>query len=119
MIEHATQQIKEVARRFDGKKYIINEDNCAEHRNKKVYGKMPGVTTDEEWRLNEDDGKYLQTIDSQHSPNVNVVPNAYLNQTTEFEDMKKVGGTYESDKKMTTHALSSHPRWRSAWMICR
>ena len=58
MIEHATQQIKEVARRFDGKKYIINEDNCAEHRNK-VYGKMPGVTTDEEWRLNEDDDENM------------------------------------------------------------
>ena len=43
--------------------------------------------------------------DSKHSPNVNVVPNAYLNQKIEFEDMKKVGGTYESDKKETSHAL--------------
>ena len=40
MTEHATQQIKEFDRRFDGKKYIINEGNCAEHWNKKAYGKV-------------------------------------------------------------------------------
>ena len=36
MTEHVTQQIKEVARRFDGKKYIINEDQCAEHLNQVI-----------------------------------------------------------------------------------
>ena len=36
---------------------------------------------------------------------MNEGPNAYLNQMIEFENMKKVGGTYESDKKMTTHAV--------------
>ena len=117
MTEHATQQIKEVARRLDGKKYIINEDNCAEHQHK-VYGKMPGVTTYEEWKLNEDDEKYMQTTDSQHSPNVNVVPNAYLNQMTEFEGMKKVGGYLRVGQKEDDTRLSSPPRWRSAWMIC-
>ena len=40
MTEHAAKQIKEFDRRFDGKKYVINEDNCAEHRNKKGYGKL-------------------------------------------------------------------------------
>ena len=105
MTEHLTQQIKEVARRFDGNKYIINEGNCAEHWNKKVYGKMPGVITDEEWKLNEDDDENMQTTDYQHSPHMNVVPNTYLNQMIKFEDMKKVGCTYESDKKTATHAF--------------
>ena len=66
---------------------------------------MLEFTTDEEWKLNEDDDENMQTTDSQHSPNMNVVPNAYLNQMIKFENMKKVGGTYESDKKRATHAF--------------
>ena len=46
---------KEFTRRFDGKKYLITVDGCAEHRHKKFHGKMLGAITDEEWKLNEDD----------------------------------------------------------------
>ena len=75
------------------------------HRHKKFYGKEPGFTTDEELKLTEEDDEKLQTIYSQHSPNVSERLNAYLNQMIEFENMKKVGGTYVSDKKMKTHAF--------------
>ena len=66
---------------------------------------MPGVTTDEEWKLNEDDVEKMQTNDSQHSPEVDVVPNAYLNQMMKFENMKKGRGTDESDKEKATHVF--------------
>ena len=38
--KHATQQIKKIDRRFDWKEYIFNEENCADHWNKRVCGKM-------------------------------------------------------------------------------
>ena len=74
---------------------------------------------DEEWKLNEDDVERQETSYSQHSPNMNVVPNTYLNQVIKFENMKKVGGTYESEKKKTTHALIFTSWMEKAWMKCR
>ena len=106
MTEHATQQIKEVTRRFDGKKKIIKEDQCAEHRNTKVHGYMPVITTDEEWKFNDDDDENMQTTDFLHSPNEIVEPNAYLNQMISSEDTKKVRDTYSLDKKNAAHTLT-------------
>ena len=105
MTEHATHQIKEFARRFDGKKYIINEDNNAEYGHKKFHEQIPGAITDEEWKLSEDDDERQQTIYSQNSTNENEGPIEYMNQKIEFENMKKVGCTYVSDNKMKTHAF--------------
>ena len=53
--EHAKQQIKELDRRFDGKKYIMIEDSCTEQWDKKIYGKKPGPQTNMKWQPNDYD----------------------------------------------------------------
>ena len=106
MTEHATKQIKEFNRRFDGKKYIIKEDQCAEHRNTKVHGYMPVITTDEEWRINEVEDENLQTSDFQLSPNAIFEPNAYLNQMIRSEDTEKVRDIHCLDNKNAAHTLT-------------
>ena len=104
--ELATQQVKEIDRRFDGKKYIINEDNCAEHWNKKVCGKMSESKTDVKWKFNDDDDESAQTTDFLHSPNAIVEPYAYLSQLINLENKKKVRKTYGLDKKNAAHFLT-------------
>ena len=92
-------QPKEFARRFGGKKYLITVNVHAVHRHKELHGKMRGATTEEELRLNDEHDERLQTIYSQHSPNENEGPIAYLNQMLKFEKTKNVGGTYELGEK--------------------
>ena len=41
--------------RSDGKIYIINDDSCTEHWNKKVCRKMPESKTGVEWKFYDDD----------------------------------------------------------------
>ena len=99
MTEHATHQPKEFARRFDGRKYLITVDDCAEHRHKELHGKMQGATMEEELRLNDEHDERLQTIYSQHSPNENEGPIAHLNQMLKFENT--------TDSKESDHIKSS------------
>ena len=105
MTEHTTQQFKEFDRRFDGK-YIINEDNCTEHRNKKGYGKLPELDKGEKWKSNDDVDKGAQTTDFLHSPNVIVEPNAYLNQLASSEDKMKARNTYGLVKKNAARSFT-------------
>ena len=99
MTEHATHQPKEVARRFDGKKYSITVDDCAEHRNKKFHGKMLGATTNEDLDLNVENDTRQHTIYSQYSRKKNEGPIANPYRLLKFEKTRMVGGTYELSKK--------------------
>ena len=69
---------------------------------------MPGVTTDEELKLADEDDEKLQTIHSQHSPNENEGPNAYLNQMDRIREHEEGGrylrvGQKEDDTRFYLH----------------
>ena len=71
---------------------------------RRTTGKMPGVTTDKEWKFNENDDENLQPSNFQYLPNVIVIPNTYLYQMINFEDMKKARDTYGvGQKECDTH----------------